>query len=135
LFVPLDSAQARTSVLDQVEWLCASQTPLQLFLGADIGAVGFRQQLDDSVGKGELPAKWQDWQGLARIIVVVRLDASVDQGLLYCFFPLGAVAVAPFAGYINANFYTKMDRRSLNESIGLNQYFIQLAAKLVRPGD
>ena len=179
--MPLDSAQARASVLDQVEWLCALQTPLHLFLerlaritierepgqvhtlsrtvrqswkrdqvdiqrvavddkqeflflGADLDAVEFRQQLDDSVGKGELPAKWQDWQGSARITVVVRLDASVERGLLYCFLPLGEEAVAPFAGYINANFYTKMDRRSLNESIGLNQYFIQSAAKLVRPG-
>lgn len=179
--MPLDSAQARASVLDQVEWLCALQTPLHLFLerlaritierepgqvhtlsrtvrqswqrdhldiqrvavgdkqeflflGADLDAVEFRQQLDDSVGKGELPAKWQDWQGAARITVVVRLDASVEQGLLYCFLPLGAEALAPFAGYINANFYTKMDRRSINGSIGLNQYFIQSAAKLVRPG-
>ncbi|CRM63810.1 sacsin N-terminal ATP-binding-like domain-containing protein [Pseudomonas sp. 52 E 6] len=179
--MPLDSAQARASVLDQVEWLCTLQTPLHLFLerlaritierepgqvhtlsrtvrqswqrdhldiqrvavgdkqeflflGADLDAVEFRQQLDDSVGKGELPAKWQDWQGAARITVVVRLDASVEQGLLYCFLPLGAEALAPFAGYINANFYTKMDRRSINGSIGLNQYFIQSAAKLVRPG-
>lgn len=179
--MPLDSAQARASVLDQIEWLCALQTPLHLFLerlaritiehapgqvhtlsrtvlqswkrdqvdiqrvavgdkqeflflGADLDVVEFRQQLDDSVGKGELPAKWQDWQGSARITVVVRLDAAVDKGLLYCFLPLGAEAVAPFAGYINANFYTKMDRRSINESIGLNQYFIQSAAKLVRPG-
>lgn len=179
--MPLDSAQARASVLEQIEWLCKLQTPLHLFLerlacitierepgqvntlsrtvrqswkrdqvdiqrvavgdkqeflflSADLDAVEFRQQLDDSVGKGELPAKWQDWQGSARITVVVRLDASAEKGLLYCFLPLGAEAVAPFAGYINANFYTNMNRRSIKESVGLNQYFIQSAAKLVRPG-
>lgn len=90
----------------------------------------FRQQLDQSVSRKEVPESWKNWQGSAQVSVAVRLGRSVANGLMFCFLPLGAEGKAPFAGYINANFYTKMDRRSVNDGVGLNKYFIDTAAGL-----
>lgn len=88
----------------------------------------FHKQLEASLQRKEIPEAWRDWKGNARVNVAIRLGTSVDQGRLYCFLPLGEAGAAPFSGYINANFYTKMDRRSVNNGIGLNKFFISTAA-------
>ncbi|MBD5804524.1 hypothetical protein AZOA_39670 [Azoarcus sp. Aa7] len=90
----------------------------------------FRKRLESSIERKEVPESWRNWQGSAQIGIAVRLGNSVESGLMYCFLPLGEEGKAPFAGYINANFYTKMDRRAVNDGIGLNRYFIEIAAKL-----
>ena len=90
----------------------------------------FRKQLSESLAKKEVPEAWGNWRGAAKVSVAVRLGKSVEGGLLYCFLPLGDGGKAPFSGYINANFYTKMDRRSVNDGIGLNRFFIRVAAVL-----
>ena len=90
----------------------------------------FRKQLCESLAKKEVPEAWSNSQGAAKVSVAVRLGRSVESGLLYRFLPLGDGGKAPFAGYINANFYTKIDRRSVDERIGLNRFFIRIAAIL-----
>ncbi len=92
----------------------------------------FRLALDESLAKKQVPASWKDWQGPARVSVAIRLNRSVEKGLLYCFLPLGEEGKAPFTGYINANFYTKMDRRSVDGEISLNRFFVSSAAHLCR---
>ena len=90
----------------------------------------FRTHLNASLVRKEVPEAWGDWRGSARVSVAIRLRQSIERGLLYCFLPLGEAGAAPFSGYINANFYTKMDRRSVNDGIGLNRYFISEAVSL-----
>lgn len=88
----------------------------------------FQKQLEVSLQRKEVPEAWRDWKGNARVNVAIRLGTSVEKGRLYCFLPLGEAGASPFSGYINANFYTKMDRRSVNDGIGLNKFFISTAA-------
>jgi hypothetical protein len=90
----------------------------------------FRDALQSSLEKGEVPESWQAWEGAARVSVAVPLGAPLEAGRLYCFLPLGPEGKAPFAGYINANFYTKMDRRTVDASIRLNSLFMRMAAWL-----
>lgn len=90
----------------------------------------FKEALTKSLVKGEVPDSWNSWEGKARVSVAVPLGAPLESGTLYCFLPLGAEGKAPFAGYINANFYTKMDRRSVDASIQLNEFFMRMAAWL-----
>jgi hypothetical protein len=90
----------------------------------------FRRTLNLSIARREVPESWRNWQGAAQVSIAVRLGTSVNSGLMYCFLPLGSEGKAPFAGYINANFYTKMDRRAVNDDVGLNKYFIEIAAQL-----
>lgn len=92
----------------------------------------FRRALDDSLAKNQVPAAWKEWKGAARVSIAVRLNRSIEKGLLYCFLPLGVDGRSPFAGYINANFYTKIDRRSVDGSITVNRLFISSAASLCR---
>ncbi len=90
----------------------------------------FKKALARSLEKGEVPESWNFWEGKARVSVAVPLGAPLETGTLYCFLPLGAEGRAPFAGYINANFYTKMDRRSVDASIQLNEFFMKMAGWL-----
>lgn len=173
--MPLESSEARETVIEQINQLLALQTPLHLFLdrisririesGPDQSALlerrvvrrwgipgdvelqevaigterylvadteieqtAFREQLEASLARKEVPEAWRDWQGRARVSTAVRLGHSVEKGLLYCFLPLGEAGAAPFAGYINANFYTRMDRRGVKDGVGLNRFFVSVAA-------
>lgn len=101
-----------------------------LVAGTEIEPTIFQEQLEGSLARKEVPDAWRNWQGSARVSTAIRLGRSVEKGLLYCFLPLGEAGVAPFAGYINANFYTKMDRRSVNDGVGLNRFFISVAAEV-----
>lgn len=101
-----------------------------LVAGTEIEPTIFREQLEGSLARKEVPEAWRNWQGSARVSTAIRLGHSVEKGLLYCFLPLGEGGAAPFAGYINANFYTKMDRRSVNDGVGLNRFFIAVSAEV-----
>lgn len=90
----------------------------------------FKKALAGSLDKGEVPESWNFWEGKARVSVAVPLGEPLKKGTLYCFLPLGAEGEAPFSGYINANFYTKMDRRSVDASIQVNEFFMKMAAWL-----
>lgn len=90
----------------------------------------FRDALHASLEKNEVPESWRGWEGAARVSVAVPLGAPLEVGRLYCFLPLGEEGRAPFAGYINANFYTKLDRRKVDASIRLNDLFMRMAAWL-----
>jgi hypothetical protein len=122
------------------EWLHDGVEIQRLAIGADQFLVcskdlereSFRRALDDSLAKNQVPAAWNDWKGSARVSIAIRLNRSLEKGLLYCFLPLGVDGRSPFAGYINANFYTKIDRRSVDGSITVNRLFISSAAGLCR---
>lgn len=95
----------------------------------DIDEKSFRPALQASLDKSEVPDSWKHWEGIARVSVAVPLGVPLDNGRLYCFLPLGSEGKAPVAGYINANFYTKMDRRTVDTSIRLNDLFMRTAVR------
>jgi hypothetical protein len=153
--ITLDDGVAERVVLDrsvQETWSLQPQgaqfeTPItvsRLRLGTEEFVVGhwdvdeapFRDALQASLGKSEVPESWGAWQGAARISVAVPLGAPLEAGRLYCFLPLGSEGRAPVGAYINANFYTKMDRRTVDTSIRLNDFFMRrsvwLSCQLIR---
>jgi hypothetical protein len=103
-----------------------------LVTAMDLDPPEFRSALDDSLSKKQVPDSWNEWKGAARVSIAIRLNCSVEKGLLYCFLPLGVDGRSPFAGYINANFYTKIDRRSVDGTITINRLFISSAAQLCK---
>lgn len=142
--ITLDDGVAERVILDravQDSWTLQPQGPqvdapitvTKLRLGAEEFAVGhwdvdeapFRAALRASLDKSEVPESWGAWQGAARISVAVPLGAPLEAGRLYCFLPLGSDGKAPVGAYINANFYTKMDRRTVDASIRLNEFFMR----------
>jgi hypothetical protein len=96
----------------------------------DMDKETFESALKQSIEKDEVPQTWKDWEGAARISVAMPIGTKIDEGRLYCFLPLGGEGSAPFPGYLNANFYTKMDRRTVDESLGLNWCLLYAGAWL-----
>lgn len=90
----------------------------------------FREALEDGIEGGEIPESWSEWESAARVSVAVPLEEALEVGRVYCFLPLGEEGKAPFAGYVNANFYTKMDRRKVDATVRLNALFLRTAAWL-----
>lgn len=142
--ITLDDGVAERVVLDravQDTWSLQPQGPqvdapitvTRLRLGTEEFVVGhwdvdeapFRAALKASLDKSEVPESWGAWQGAARISVAVPLGAPLETGRLYCFLPLGSDGKALVGAYINANFYTKMDRRTVDASIRLNDFFMR----------
>jgi hypothetical protein len=103
-----------------------------LLTSMDVPTEAFRAALNESLEKKQIPLSWADWKGTARVSIVIRLNRPVEKGLLYCFLPLGEEGRSPFSGYINANFYTKIDRRTVDLNIILHRLFVLSAAKLCR---
>ena len=90
----------------------------------------FHEKLEYGIENDELPEAWKDWEGKAIVSVAVNLSRPACNGLMYCYLPLGSHGDSPFCGYINANFYTSLDRRSLIDDVALNDFFITKSAHL-----
>jgi hypothetical protein len=93
----------------------------------DVDEKIFRSALKVSLEKGQVPESWKNWEGAAQISVAVPLGKPLDCGRLYCFLPLDSAGKSPLPAHINANFYTKLDRRSVDTSVRLNHVFMQMA--------
>lgn len=79
---------------------------------------------------GRVSAGWDRWQGDGEVSVALPAGAPLAQGRMYTFLPMGEDAVAPLAGFVNAPFFARLDRRSLDASIPLNDLLLDQAAAL-----
>ena len=74
---------------------------------------------------------WLNWQGQPTVSVAVDLsDAAVTNARLYNFLPMGREAESPLTGYIDAPFFTDIDRRGLDLSLPLNETLLEVAAEV-----
>ncbi len=74
--------------------------------------------------------RWLDWKGQPEVSVAVGLSpAVVTKGRLYNFLPMGEDADAPFIGYLDAPFYTDIDRRNATLDLPLNKTLMEDAAE------
>jgi hypothetical protein len=88
----------------------------------------------DAIGRsrsdGRVSAGWDKWQGDAHVSVAFPLDTDLVQGRLFTFLPMGEATPAPIAGFVNAPFFARLDRRSLDTAIPLNDLLLGQAAQL-----
>ena len=125
-FAPQGTPEESTIVITRLEL----GTEPYVVAHRDIADDTFKAALKTSLAKGEVPESWRNWEGRARVSIAVPLRQPLGSGRLYCFLPLGPEGRAPFAGYINANFYTKMDRRAVDTSNHLNDLFLRTAVSI-----
>ncbi|MBA2805976.1 hypothetical protein E0500_000435 [Streptomyces sp. KM273126] len=80
------------------------------------------QTLVEAVDLGLLDDKWRQWGESAVIEIAVPSAApgKMRSGQTYTFLPLGEGVTTPFAGHVNAPFFTKMDRTDLDREHPLN---------------
>ena len=73
--------------------------------------------------------RWLDWKGQPEVSVAVGLSTTaVEKGRLYNFLPMGEEADAPLTGYIDAPFFTDIDRRNADLNLPLNKMLMEWAA-------
>lgn len=80
--------------------------------------------------EGGLSSDWERWEGDAVVSVALPLDGPLAQGHLFTFLPMGEAATAPLHAFVNAPFFARLDRRSLDESVALNDLLLQEVARL-----
>jgi len=74
--------------------------------------------------------RWLNWKGNPIVSIAVSLDRKgVSAGRLYNFLPMGDTAIAPVAGYLDAPFFTDIDRTQAKLDLPLNSFLLTAAAE------
>lgn len=74
--------------------------------------------------------RWISWKGQPVVSVAVGLStAAVTRGRLFNFLPMAEEAESPFFGYLDAPFFSDIDRRGANLKLPLNETLMELAAE------
>jgi hypothetical protein len=74
--------------------------------------------------------RWRDWKGDPIVSIAISLDRkSVAIGRLYNFLPMGDAAKPPMVGYLDAPFFTDIDRTQAKLDLPLNSFLITAAAE------
>ncbi len=89
-----------------------------------------REAVKRSISRAPQLKRWLDWKGQPVVSVAVGLSAhAVTKGRLYNFLPMGKEAVSPLIGYLDAPFFTEIDRRNANFDLPLNATLMKVAAE------
>lgn len=70
---------------------------------------------------------WDDWDD-AVVSIAVPTEGEVT-GRMFTFLPMGDEALSPFAGHLNAPFFTKLDRTDLDPGHPLNDMLLDAVAE------
>lgn len=110
------------------------------FSQADLGDLGVytvaskpvvAARLQEAVGAARranlMSADWDAWDD-AVVSVAIPAQAEVE-GRMFTFLPMGDKAPSPFAGHLNAPFFTKLDRTDLDPGHPLNNLLLDIAAE------
>ena len=86
--------------------------------------------VERSVSRAPQIKRWRDWKGQPVVSVAVGLSSNaVTQERFYNFLPMGEEAVSPLTGYLDAPFFTEVDRRNANFDLPLNETLMKAAAE------
>ena len=89
-----------------------------------------RAAIESSIPSVPQLKRWLDWKGQPEVSVAVGLStAAVTNGRLYNFLPMGEEADAPLIGYLDAPFFTDIDRRNADLDLPLNETLLEAAAE------
>ena len=95
-----------------------------------VAAERIRAAVETSIPSVPQLKRWLDWKGQPEVSVAVGLSTTtVMKGRLYNFLPMGEEADAPLTGYIDAPFFTDIDRRNADLDLPLNEMWMEAAAE------
>ena len=88
------------------------------------------EAVEESIPSAPQLKRWLNWKGTPTVSVAVGLTRSaVKEGRLYNFLPMGDEATSPFFGYLDAPFFTDIDRRDAGLALPLNEMLMEVAAE------
>ena len=83
-----------------------------------------------SISRAPQIKRWLDWKGQPVVSVAVGLSTSaVTKERFYNFLPMGEEAESPLMGYLDAPFFTDIDRLDANFDLPLNETLMKAAAE------
>lgn len=83
-----------------------------------------------SLSRAPQLTRWLDWKGEPVVSIAVSLNKNgITAGHLYNFLPMGEKATAPLLGYLDAPFFTDIDRRMAKLDLPLNETLMEAAAE------
>jgi hypothetical protein len=86
--------------------------------------------VEASIGAAPPLKRWRDWKGDAVVSIAVAWDSpTAGESRFYNFLPMGKKPLAPLAGYVDAPFYTGIDRRSAKLDLPLNDMLLSAVAE------
>lgn len=141
-----DGGSARETTLTRVQHPLGGVKASDVsFAHVDLGDLGAytvasapvaADRLHDAVGSAQeahrMSADWDSWDD-AVVSLAVPAEGEVA-GRMFTFLPMGDKAPSPFAGHLNAPFFTKLDRADLDPSHPLNSLLLDVAAEIALAG-
>ena len=89
-----------------------------------------RAAVERSISSVPQLTRWLDWKGQPEVSVAVGLSKTVvNNGRLYNFLPMAEAADAPLIGYLDAPFFTDINRRDADLDLPLNETLMEAAAE------
>ncbi|GAA1928577.1 sacsin N-terminal ATP-binding-like domain-containing protein [Nocardioides marmoribigeumensis] len=73
---------------------------------------------------------WDAWKGDAEVVFALSAGDSLESPRLYNFLPMGEQVTCPLPAYLQAPFFSSLNRRSLDEDYPINALFLDEAAEL-----
>ncbi len=101
-----------------------------LVFSSDVDSHDLGAAISAAVQQERLDSRWLNWQVPASVSIAVSLDEESEQHRYYTYLPLGAKASAPFAGHLNAPFFTNFARLDIDLDHPLNSLLLGHAATL-----
>jgi hypothetical protein len=136
-----DSDTATETILTRAQRPLGGVTASQVsFACVDLGDLGAytvasapvaADRLHDAVGAARDARRMSaDWDGWDDAVVSLAVPAEDEvTGRMFTFLPMGEKAPSPFAGHLNAPFFTKLDRADLDPGHPLNDLLLDVAAE------
>jgi hypothetical protein len=101
-----------------------------LMLRRVVAEADMQAAIKTSLANNTVGANWAQWEGDAEVSVAVPLGEPIEQGRVYAFLPLGENAVWPLAALVNGPFSPALDRRSVHESVPVNDFLFDEVSAL-----
>jgi hypothetical protein len=91
----------------------------------------YRLAVREAIDRHQLDPRYAESTSTAEVSVAVPYAAAdAHTGRCYTFLPLGRKAPSPFAGHLNAPFYTDLARKDIDDTNPLNRLLLDTAAGL-----
>ncbi|MEV5695258.1 ATP-binding protein [Micromonospora globbae] len=102
-----------------------------LVLSRRVDPAAYRRAVQEAIDRRQLDPRYAESTASVEVSVAVPYAAAdAHVGRCYTFLPMGRKAPSPFAGHLNAPFFTDLSRTDIDETNALNRLLLTSAAEL-----
>jgi hypothetical protein len=102
-----------------------------LMMSRRVDPAAYRRAVQEAIERRQLDPRYAESTSAVEVSVAVPYaGADARAGRCYTFLPMGRKAPSPFAGHLNAPFFTDLSRTDIDEANALNRLLLTSAAEL-----